>query len=100
MQQDQNIDSDKSYLSAITFPQPQFDNPPEDYSSTSFSLNDFVSKKEFLKRFPDLFKEAEFNWLIKIRKSNGFHHCVRKVGKRKLLFHVPSVLAWVNNQAA
>jgi hypothetical protein len=100
MQPDQKFGGDRSCLDAILLPQPQFNTSQEDYSPPPLSLDDFVSKKEFLKRFPKLFREEEFNWIIKIRKFNGFDHCVRKIGKRKLLFHVPSVLAWIDSQAA
>jgi hypothetical protein len=100
MEKDKTPHGDGSCLNAGQVPKPKKLNPPADYSSETLSLDDFVSKKEFLRRFPNLFKQQEFDWLIKIRKSNGFDACVRKIGKRKLLFHVPSVLVWVDRQAA
>lgn len=59
---------------------------------------ELLSKEAFIERFSHLFKASELNWLIKNRNYNGFAPAVRKIGQRKIVIHVPSVLRWVNQQ--
>jgi|GEM_PF-3233946 len=62
------------------------------------SLDEFLTKQEFVRRFPHLFQMKELDWLIKCRSVNGLQKAIRKPSKRKLLIHVPSMLAWIETQ--
>jgi len=62
------------------------------------SLDEFITKQEFVKQYPNLFRPAELDWLIKCRAMNGLKKAIRKPSKRKLLIHVPTMLLWLETQ--
>jgi len=54
------------------------------------SLADFIPKKAFTKKFPELMTESEFEWLFKNRKNNGFDKAFKMIGKKPYA-HIPTV---------
>ena len=59
--------------------------PPEE----SGTLSDFTPKKKFAKENTHLVTDAEFEWLFKNRKGNGFADAFKQVG-RKFFVHNPT----------
>ncbi len=64
------------------------------------NLDDYVTKQSFVDLYPNIFTKSQLDWIVKIRRFNGFDVAVRKIGQRKILIHIPSALAWIDSQAA
>ena len=66
--------------------------------STATNLDEFVDQNEFVNRYPGLFSLSQLKWVIKMRHYNGFDIATRKIGKRKMIIHIPTALDWIDSQ--
>jgi hypothetical protein len=62
----------------------------------TFTLSDFVLKKEFTKKY-DLVSEVQFEWIFKTRDKNGFKDAFKQVG-RKFFVHIPTFYTCLLNR--
>ncbi|MBN9287580.1 MAG: hypothetical protein BGO43_04160 [Gammaproteobacteria bacterium 39-13] len=61
-------------------------------------LDQYLDLQTFIQRYPQ-FKEGQMRWLVVKKSENGLAPAIRRIGRR-LYFHVPSVLSWVEAQKA
>lgn len=61
-------------------------------------LDEYLDLQTFLKRYPQ-FKEGQMRWFVVKKEENGLSPAIRRLGRR-LYFHVPTFLQWVEAQNA
>lgn len=59
-------------------------------------IQPLLTIRQFSEKYP-AFNQGGLRYLIFYAHRNGFKKCIRRVG-RKVLLHVPSVFAWVDEQ--
>lgn len=59
-------------------------------------LDEYLDLRSFLERYPQ-FREGQMRWFVVKKKENGLEGAVRRLGRR-LYFHVPTFLKWVEEQ--
>lgn len=59
-------------------------------------LEDYLDLQSFLAKYPQ-FKESQLRWMVVRRKDYGLESSIKRIGRR-LYFHVPSFLKWVEKQ--
>ncbi|MGB0238952.1 MAG: hypothetical protein ACPHHR_09770 [Cycloclasticus sp.] len=61
----------------------------QEFSNDS-SLEEYISKKDFVASTICPMTDAEFNWIFKQREYNGFKKAFVKVTARNYLVHIPT----------
>jgi hypothetical protein len=61
-------------------------------------LSEFLDIESFVYQYPQ-FNENQLRWLVVKKHVNGLRPAIKKVGRR-LYFHVPSFLDWMESQDA
>jgi len=61
-------------------------------NSNSFSLEEYISKKDFGISSVCPVTDSELNWLFKQREYNGFKKAFVKVTARNYLVHIPTFI--------
>ena len=65
------------------------DTVPKDISSAP-SIEEFISKKDFVASSICPLTDSELNWIFKQREYNGFKKAFVRVTARKYLVHIPT----------
>jgi hypothetical protein len=60
-------------------------------------MKQFSTIKNFVRKYPDFLSEAGIRHLIFYEHQNGFHVCVKRVGRR-ILLDEEAVFTWVDAQ--
>jgi len=69
--------------------------------TAELSLTDIYVAAQLIAENPDLFTQAQLNWLIKMRHKNGLADCgAIFLVSRKVYIHKPLFLEWFMNQRA
>lgn len=61
-------------------------------------LDDYLHKDLIVKYFPQ-FTRNQLIWLEINRERFNLSHAIKRIG-RKLYFHIPSLIAWIEKQDA
>lgn len=61
-------------------------------------LTEYLDIRTFVERYPQ-FKQGQLRWLIVKKDENGLASAIKRVGRR-LYFHTPTFLKWIQNQIA
>lgn len=61
-------------------------------------LDQYLDLRTMVERYPQ-FKEGQMRWLVVNRDENGLAPAIKRLG-RKLYFHLPTFLKWVDSQKA
>ena len=56
-----------------------------------------ATAKKIPEIYPGIFTESSIRWLIFNEKTNGFKHCVRRIG-RKVLIDLDAFEDWIDSQ--
>jgi hypothetical protein len=62
------------------------------------TFSDYLTKSDFVGAYPHLFSLSELNFIVQHKDENGFSGSVRKISYKKVLLHIPSVLAWIESK--
>lgn len=73
-------------------------NVPGNDDTATGALEDFIPAHDVPKRFPDIFGEAQWRYLLRIREANGLDRAVMKLNERRLLVHIPSLHEWLRSR--
>lgn len=65
-------------------------------TSASSAVKSYLTVKQLPLHYP-AFTENSIRWLIFHEKTNGFCHCVRRIG-RKVLIDISEFEAWIAKQ--
>lgn len=60
-------------------------------------LNEYLDLQTFIEQHPQ-FNEGQMRWFVVQRKKNGLDGAIKRLGRR-LYFHVPTFLNWVEAQS-
>jgi hypothetical protein len=77
------------YLQSFITRYPQFKEPEVDH---------YLDLQSFIIRYPQ-FKETQMRWFVVKKDENGLAPAIKRLGRR-LYFHVPTFLAWIEKQGA
>lgn len=61
-------------------------------------LDQYLDLQTFVRRYPQ-FKEGQMRWLVVKRKEYGLEKAIKRLGRR-LYFHVPSFIKYIESQEA
>lgn len=61
-------------------------------------LTEYLDMHTLVERHPQ-FKEGQMRWLVVKKDENGLAFAIKRIGRR-LYFHVPSLLKWIDSQKA
>ncbi len=61
-------------------------------------LDQYLDLRSFVTRYPQ-FKEGQLRWFVVRKKQLGLEPAIKRLGRR-LYFHVPTFLKWIDEQAA
>lgn len=61
-------------------------------------LDQYLDLETFIERYPQ-FKKGQMRWFVVRRKEMGLDKAIKKLGRR-LYFHVPTFVQWVESQNA
>jgi hypothetical protein len=61
-------------------------------------LNEYLDLQTFIERHPQ-FNKGQMRWFVVKKKENGLAPAIKRLGRR-LYFHVPTFLKWVEAQNA
>ena len=62
------------------------------------NLEDYLDLKTFIKKYPQ-FTEGQLRWIVVCKDKLGLADAIKRVGKR-LYFHVPTFVKWIESQNA
>lgn len=60
-------------------------------------LDEYLDLKSFIARYPQ-FREHQIRWLVVKKDENGLSGSIKRVGRR-LYFHIPSFVKWLEKQS-
>lgn len=61
-------------------------------------LSDYLDLDTLIAQYPQ-FSKSQMRWLVVKKAQNGLASAIKKVGRR-LYFHIPSFLRWLELQSA
>lgn len=61
-------------------------------------LDDYLDLQSIPKQHPQ-FKEGQLRWFVVRKKELGLEQAIKKLGRR-LYFHMPTFLKWIESQKA
>jgi hypothetical protein len=64
----------------------------------NFESKRLATAKKIPEIYPGIFTESSIRWLIFNEHQNGFHQCVRRVG-RKVLIDLDQFEDWIDSKA-
>jgi len=59
-------------------------------------LEEYLDLQTLIQKYPQ-FKEGQIRWLVVNKKQNGLDFAIKRIGRR-LYFHIPSFLEWIEKQ--
>jgi hypothetical protein len=65
----------------------------------SEGLNDYSHIDGLISSYPQLFTKNQIRWIVANKDRYEIDHAIKRIGRR-LYFHVPSLLTWVDQQKA
>jgi hypothetical protein len=62
-----------------------------------FNTHEYLTVKEFCKQY-SFISEGQLRWILFNRQENDATKFLRRLGKRRILIHVPSFFDWLDNE--